>query len=58
MKIGSNPSVQSSQALFDILQANQDKSLDLAKKLVRISAGDRQMQNEAEQKGQIIDMMV
>ena len=45
------------QQLMQILEAGQSQSIDLAKKLIKVAHLDRSLQNEAEGKGQNIDIL-
>lgn len=58
MKVGGSADLGGIQALFKVLEAGQQQSVDLARKLVGISAEGRLMQNETEMKGQVIDLLV
>jgi hypothetical protein len=44
------------QNLMQLLGDTQNKGIDLAKKLIRIAHVDKSLQNEAEGKGQNIDI--
>jgi hypothetical protein len=44
------------EELMKILQAGQEKALDLNKKIIKMGAADKTLQNAAEGKGQLLDL--
>ncbi|MBI3039679.1 hypothetical protein HYY75_11660 [bacterium] len=55
--IGGVNSAGSVDNIMRILQNQNEKTLDLTKKLLKLSLEDRSQQNSAEQKGQILDVI-
>lgn len=54
-KVGQSPATVT-QELMNILQAGQEKALELNKKIITMGMVDKGLQNEAEGKGRYIDL--